>query len=100
MAGIAKPFYPAENHLLSALPDKDYRHLLQYLQPMNFSLGEIISEPGGLLDYVYFPISSVVSLLYTTQEGSTAETGLIGNDGIIGMALLLGGDTTTNRAVV
>ncbi|MEN3333453.1 MAG: hypothetical protein V7641_2818 [Blastocatellia bacterium] len=100
MAGFAKTCYPSENHLLSALPDKDYQRLLLHLQPMSFSLGEVISEPGGLLDYVYFPTSSVVSLLYTTQEGSTAETGLIGNDGVVGVALFLGGDTTTNRAVV
>jgi CRP-like cAMP-binding protein len=100
MAGFAQHCYPSENHLLSALPDKDYQRLLLYLQPLSFSLGEVICEPGGLLDYVYFPTSSVVSLLYTTQEGSTAETGLIGNDGVVGVALFLGGDTTTNRAVV
>ena len=63
-------------------------------------LGEVVYESGGRLDYVYFPTSSVVSLLYTTEDGSTAEMGLTGKDGVVGIALFLGGDTTPNRAVV
>jgi len=67
---------------------------------VSFSLGQVIYESGGHLDYVYFPASSVVSLLYTTEDGSTAEMGLTGNDGVVGIALFLGGDTTPNRAIV
>jgi CRP-like cAMP-binding protein len=92
--------HPFVNHLLAALPGEDYRRLSSDLQHVTFSLGQVIYESGGRLDYVYFPTSSVVSLLYTTEDGSTAEMGLAGNDGVVGVALFLGGDTTPNRAVV
>src|SRR5437773_2556943 len=89
-----------ENRLLSALPADDYERFLPDLQPVTFSLGEVVYESGHRLDYVYFPTNSVVSLLYTTEDGSTAEMGLTGNDGVVGIALFLGGDTTPNRAVI
>lgn len=91
---------PIENLLLSALPVAEYRRLLPNLWPVTFSLGNVVYESGRHLDYVYFPTTSVVSLLYTTEDGSTAEMGLTGNDGAVGVAVFLGGDTTTNRAVV
>jgi CRP-like cAMP-binding protein len=90
----------AENRLLSALSADDYARLLPDLQRVSFSLGDVVYESGHRLDYVYFPTSSVVSLLYTTEDGSTAEMGLTGNDGMVGIALFLGGDTTPNRAVI
>ncbi len=89
-----------ENYLLSALPDTEYDRLLPALQGVTFSLGDVVYESSGLLEYVYFPTTSVVSLLYTMENGATAEMGLVGNDGIVGVALFLGGDTTPNRAVV
>jgi CRP-like cAMP-binding protein len=89
-----------ENHLLASLPDKDYRRLRPDLQQVTLPLGHVIYEPGARLDYLYFPTECVVSLLYTTEDGATAEIGLTGNDGAVGIALFLGGDTTTNRAVV
>ena len=89
-----------ENHLLAALSDKDYRRLRPNLQQVTLPLGHVIYEPGARLDYLYFPTDCVVSLLYTTEDGSTAEIGLTGNDGAVGVALFLGGNTTTNRAVV
>src|ERR1700693_4151912 len=92
--------WPVGNHLLAALPAEEYERLFTNLRPMTFSLGEILYEPGGPLGYVYFPTSSFVSLLYTMANGSTAEMGLTGNDGVVGIALFLGGDTTPNRAVV
>jgi len=98
MSGSDKPL--GANHLLAALADEDYRRIGPGLQPVTFSLGQVLYESSGLLDYVYFPTSSVVSLLYTTEDGSTAEMGLTGNDGVVGVALFLGGDTTPNRAVV
>ena len=89
-----------KNHLLAALPDKDYQRLRPNLERVSLSLGEVVYESGGHLDFVYFPTNAVVSLLYTTEDGSTAEMGLTGNDGVVGIALFLGGDTTPNRAVV
>jgi CRP-like cAMP-binding protein len=88
------------NRLLAALPADDFERFHSDLQPVTFSLGEVIYESGHRLDYVYFPTNSVVSLLYTTEDGSTAEMGLTGNDGVVGIALFLGGDTTPNRAVI
>jgi CRP-like cAMP-binding protein len=89
-----------ENHLLSALPPEEYKRLLPSLQPVTFSLGDVVYEPGARMDLLYFPTTSVVSLLYTMENGSTAEMGLVGSDGVVGIALFLGGDTTPNRAVV
>jgi CRP-like cAMP-binding protein len=69
-------------------------------QRVNFLLGDVVYESGGSLEYVYFPTTCVVSLLYTLEDGTTTEIGLVGNDGMVGVALFLGGDTTPNRAVV
>jgi hypothetical protein len=91
---------PVENLLLAALPAEEYEKLLLHLQPVTFSLGEVVYQSSGRLDYIFFPTTSVVSLLYTMENGSTAEMGLTGNDGVVGVALFLGGDTTPNRAVV
>ena len=91
---------PLENLLLAALPAEEYKRLLVHLQPVTLSLGQVVYESSGHLDYIYFPTTSVVSLLYTMENGSTAEMGLSGNDGVVGVALFLGGDTTPNRAVV
>jgi CRP-like cAMP-binding protein len=88
------------NHLLAALPEGDYQRIYSNLERVPFSLGQVVYESDEHLDYGYFPTSSVVSLLYTTQDGATAEMGLTGNDGVVGIALFLGGGTTPNRAVV
>ena len=81
---------PAQNHLLCALQPGERERLLPHLQPVTFSLGQIIYEPGERIQYCYFPTNSVVSLLYTTQDGATAEMGLVGNEGVLGVALFLG----------
>jgi CRP-like cAMP-binding protein len=86
--------------LLSTLPLEDQERLLPGLQPVTLSLGEVVYESGAHLDSVYFPTTSIVSLLYTMENGSIAEMGLVGNDGVVGIALFLGGETTPNRAVV
>ena len=91
---------PIENRLLAALPGAEYERLHPQLQPVTFSLGEVVYEFGGQLDYVYFPTTSIVSLLYTMENGSSAEMGLTGNDGVVGIALFMGGGTMPNRAVV
>jgi CRP-like cAMP-binding protein len=88
------------NRLLAALPSKEYEELAQHLQHVSFSLGEVVYEFGGQLDYVFFPTTSIVSLLYTMENGSSAEVGLTGNDGVVGIALFMGGGTMPNRAVV
>ena len=91
---------PLHNQLLAILPREEYHHLLPNLQHLDFSLGEVLYESSERLNYVYFPTTAVVSLLYTMANGSTAEMGLVGSDGIVGVALFLGGETTPNRAVV
>lgn len=94
------PAQPRENRLLAALPDDDYERLLPQLTNVSFALGEVVYEFGGQLDYVYFPTTAIVSLLYTMENGSSAEMGLTGNDGVVGIALFMGGGTMPNRAIV
>jgi CRP-like cAMP-binding protein len=91
---------PVENRLLAALSPNEYERLRKDLQPVSFSLGEVVYEFAGQLDYVFFPTTSIVSLLYTMENGSSAEMGLTGNDGVVGIALFMGGGTMPNRAVV
>lgn len=91
---------PVENRLLAALPLEEYERLRPSLRPVSFSLGEVVYEFGGQLDYVFFPTTSIVSLLYTMENGASAEMGLTGNDGVVGIALFMGGGTMPNRAVV
>src|SRR5881392_1938143 len=91
---------PVENRLLAALPADEYERLLPRLQPVEFTLGEVVYEFAGQLDYVFFPTTSIISLMYTMENGSSAEMGLTGNDGVVGIALFMGGGTMPNRAVV
>jgi CRP-like cAMP-binding protein len=100
MSAIAIPNDPVENRLLAGLPTDEYQRLHPSLQPVSFSLGEVVYEFGGHLDYVFFPTTSIVSLLYTMENGTSAEMGLTGNDGVVGIALFMGGGTMPNRAVV
>jgi CRP-like cAMP-binding protein len=88
------------NFLLSSLPPAERELLRPHLVPVTFLLGEIVYEPGERVDDCYFPTNSVVSLLYTMQDGSTAEMGVVGNDGVTGVAVFLGGQSTCSRAVV
>jgi CRP-like cAMP-binding protein len=88
------------NHLLAALPPDAYERLRPHLEPISFSLGEVVYESGGHMRYVYFPTTSHISLLYTMIDGSTAEMGLVGQEGVVGIALFMGGETTPNRAMV
>ena len=100
MSAIAIPHELVENRLLASLPAEEFARLLPRLQHVSFSLGEVVYEFGGHLDYVYFPTTSIVSLLYTMENGTSAEMGLTGNDGVVGIALFMGGGTMPNRAVV
>jgi len=92
--------WPVGNWLLDALSLDEYQRLAVYLRPANVSLGEIVYESGGQMANVFFPITAHVSLLYTMLDGATAEMGLVGNEGVVGISLFMGGDTTPNEAVV
>ncbi|MDT7543518.1 MAG: hypothetical protein QOE33_3422 [Acidobacteriota bacterium] len=95
-----EPSRSIPNRLLAGLPAEDYERLLPRLKPTTFPLGKVIYESQKQMDYVYFPTTSHVSLLYTMLNGSTAEVGLVGNEGLVGIALFMGGETTPNRAIV
>lgn len=95
-----EPNNPVANRLLAALPRDEYERLAPQIQPVSFSLGQVVYEFGGHLDHVYFPTTAIISLLYTMKNGSSAEMGLTGNDGVVGIALFMGGGTMPNRAVV
>ena len=90
----------AKNFLLAALPDVELDRVRSHLRPVSLELGQVLYESGDKLDYVYFPTTAIVSLLYVMENGATAEIGVVGNDGVLGIALFMGGDTTPNRAVV
>jgi CRP-like cAMP-binding protein len=94
-----EPGSPARNRIFFGLPPHDRARLLMALQPVTFELGDVVCEAGGRIDYIYFPTSAVVSSLYTTESGATAEMCLVGNDGVVGVPLFLGGDTTPSKAV-
>ena len=100
MSGLTVAKNQVGNKLLAALPSEEYERLRPDLQQVSFSLGKVVYEFGGQLDYVYFPTTVIVSLLYTMENGASAEMGLTGNDGVVGIALFMGGGTMPNRAVV
>ncbi|KVO61191.1 Crp/Fnr family transcriptional regulator [Burkholderia stagnalis] len=89
-----------ENHLLAALPVEDLAHISPQLVLVDMPLGKVLYESGGALSHVYFPTTSIVSLLYVMEDGSSAEIAIVGNDGLIGIALFMGGETTPSRAIV
>lgn len=91
---------PSLNHLLAALPDADRERLLQHLEPVQMALGEVLYESGAQMRHVYFPTDSIVSLLYVMEDGASAEIAVVGNEGIVGISLFMGGETTPSRAVV
>ncbi|HEX7979883.1 MAG TPA: Crp/Fnr family transcriptional regulator [Gemmatimonadaceae bacterium] len=88
------------NQLLSTLPLLERERLLPGLEHVEFALGDVVYESSSRLEYAYFPTGAVVSMLYTMEDGATAEVGRCGSDGVVGVSLFLGGDTTPNRAVV
>ena len=100
MPRFVRPADPGANRLLAALPGEEYERLRPHLEQVSFALGEVIYESGGHLDYVYFPVTTIISLLYTMEDGSSAEMGLAGNDGVVGIAVFMGGNTMPNRAIV
>jgi CRP-like cAMP-binding protein len=91
---------PTENHLLAALPDPDWQRWLPQLERVEMPLGQVLYESGGTLSHVYFPTTAIVSLLYVMENGASAEIAVVGNEGIVGISLFMGGDSTSSRAVV
>lgn len=91
---------PRQNHLLDALPAAEYGRLLPHLELVPMPLGEVLYEKGFELHYAYFPTTGIVSLLYVMENGSSSEIAVIGNEGIVGVSLFMGGGTMPNRAVV
>ena len=97
---MPSPHTLKQNHLLAALPKAELERLLPHLELVPMPLGQALYESGGRLQHVYFPTTSIVSLLYVMEDGASAEIAVIGNEGILGISLFMGGETTTNRAVV
>lgn len=89
-----------KNHLLGALSAEDFAGIKSKLEPVSCKLGEVLYESGDRIEYVYFPTTAIVSMLYIMKNGATAEIGIVGNDGLIGNTLFMGGDTTTSRAII
>ncbi|MEO3865140.1 Crp/Fnr family transcriptional regulator [Rheinheimera sp. HH7-4] len=91
---------PVQNHLLNALPTDVQQRLFPYLDLVEMPLGKVLYESGDVMRYVYFPTDCIVSLLYVMENGSSAEISVVGYDGMVGVSLFMGGDSTTSRAIV
>ena len=92
--------YSGQNHLLASLPAADLQRWLPQLEAIELSAGMVLCEPRGELSHVVFPTSAIVSLMYLTKNGGSTEIAAIGNEGVIGISLFMGGDFTPSRAVV
>ncbi len=91
---------PRENQLLAELPDAEWQRWQAHLEPVQLALGQVLSESGWPSAHVYFPTTAIVSLLYTTEDGASCEIAVVGNDGVVGVSLFMGGNATPNQAVV
>ena len=91
---------PRKNQLLAALPEAELQRWLPHLEYVDMRLGEVLYEAGSTLSHVYFPTTAIVSLLYVMQNGESAEIAVVGNDGLVGVSLFMGGDSTSSRALV
>lgn len=91
---------PNQNHLLAALPSAEFELLAPHLEMLPMPLGEMLYEPGTHLQHAYFPTNCIVSLHYVTESGASAETAGVGNEGMVGISLFMGGETTSSSAVV
>ncbi len=100
MPSPPNPPNPRQSHLLAALPDDVCERLFPSLERIELPLGQALYESGDQLNHVYFPTTAIVSLLYVMENGASAEIAVVGNEGIVGIALFMGGETMANRAVV
>jgi CRP-like cAMP-binding protein len=97
---MALPHSTSQNHLLAALPAAEFARLAPHLELVPMLLGESLYEPGERLQHVFFPTTAIVSLLFVLESGASAEIAGVGNEGILGISLFMGGDTTPSSAVV
>ncbi len=97
---MSTPLDPKTNHLLAALPESDRQRWQPQLEAVKLGLGEVLYESGATLSHVYFPTSAIVSLLYVMENGASAEIAVVGFEGIVGISLFMGGESTPSRAVV
>ena len=93
-------FDPRQSQLLAALPDVEWARWMPHLEPVDMPLGKVLYEPGSRMSHVYFPTTSIVSLLYVMKDDALAEIAVVGYEGIVGISLFLGGESTPSRAVV
>ena len=91
---------PNQNHLLAAMLDTEFDRLAPHLELVPMRLGDVIYESGGRLQYVYFPTTAIVSVHYVLENGSSSEIAGVGNEGVVGISLFMGGETTPSRAIV
>ena len=91
---------PRQNHLLSALPAAEWARWQGQLEPVEMPLGLVLYEVGKVMTHVYFPTTAIVSLLYVMEDGASAEIAVVGHDGVVGISLFMGGESTSSRAVV
>ena len=89
-----------QNQLLAAMPEAEWKRWLPNIEAVDLPLGKVLYEPGATLGHVYFPTTAIISLLYVLENGASAEIAVVGNEGLIGIALFMGGESTLNRAVV
>jgi len=94
------PTEPSDNRLLAAMPPEVQTRLFPHLQLTNLALGQVIAESGSPLTDIYFPVDAIISLLYVMETGASAEISMIGNEGLFGVSVFMGGESTTSRAVV
>jgi CRP-like cAMP-binding protein len=97
---MAEAHDPRQNHLLELLPKPEFERISPFLEGIAMPLGSVLYEPGGELSHAYFPTTAIISLLYVMEDGASAEISVIGKEGLVGVALFMGGDTMPNRAVV
>ena len=92
--------HPQENHLLSVLSQAEWKRIEPHLLRVDMSLGQVVYESGDRLAHVYLPTTAIISLFYVMKDGATAEMAIVGNEGLVGIALFMGGETAPGRAVV
>jgi CRP-like cAMP-binding protein len=100
VATMTEPQSPQLNHLLASIPEEIFERLAPHLELVAMPLGEVLYESGGKLHHVYFPTTSIVSLHYVMENGASAEIAGVGNEGVVGISLFMGGNTTPSRATV
>lgn len=91
---------PLHNHLLSSIAQVEFKRLEPYLERIEMPVGQVLYEPGSKLNYVYFPTTALVSVLYVLEDGASTEVALVGNEGLLGIASFMGGDSTPRSAIV